>query len=521
MILNTLILELGNCTMSIMPKTDLKTDFAQIKLYTPGQEVFSEQIIYFCKWTDLVSERIPEKFTVVLWDDRPDHEADDITFLDQFYGGLIVPTKKDFDYCYQCFEQCYLLAYQADQCINQIADTIYNYGDLQTLANQIAEMYDHPMNIVDNAFHVMTSSNNYEFFSEDLARDNQSGFIPPEILKRLNLSLQRRRNSQSKTIVIDHIHGQFQNYFTPILNNDIALGYFSIFLRPNEEMSPLLKQYLPRIARLLGSYFQRLDFSRSSRSNYYTTLLSSLLSENPLLNNMEEERFQLFGYRMKKFKYIFVIDIARENPEDFVLSDISDIFKQIFGNCIYTIQHNQIIYLASYDELIEETDLLKERCENQLLSTPYVNVGVSSPYTILAESRGHFNEAKAAIEAGIMFHSKEQVFFFDEYRLMHMVQSLGHFTDIRMFSLPQLRLLKEHDSIKEGSLLHTLYIFICHNGDISRICEKLHIHRNTLYFRLNKISEITHLNLGDAETRAMILISFRIMRMQSEIDWEL
>ena len=519
MVLNTLILELGDCTMSILPKTDLKADYAQMQSLIPARGNYSSQIIYYCKWSDLQELTALPEITVILWDDRPTVADNDDSFLSSLSGGLIFRNQEEYFACLDCFENCYLTAYRTDEQLAKISDSIYHNGGIQVLANQIASLFHYPINIVDNSFTVIASSDNFEFFSEDLARDNQSGFIPPQVIKDLNIASRRRHSQQSKTIVINHVGGQFQNYFTPIVFHDIALGYFSVFLPPAENLSPLLKQYLSKVATLLGVYMQRSDFSRSSRSNYYTTLLSSLLSENSSLNDVKEERFQAFGYKMLPYKYIFVVDIAQENPEDYVLGDLSNAFKRIFGNCIYTIQHNQIIYLASYATLAYDMDSIVEQCENQLVSTPYVHIGVGSPFTVLAEARGHLLEARAAIDTAIMFHARNHVFFYDHYRLMHMVQTLGQHTDIRMFSLPQLKQLQEYDTHHNTNLLYTLYVYTQCIGDVSHVCEQLHIHRNTLYFRINKIIELTNLNPHNADQNAMILISFNIMRMQNEISW--
>ncbi len=520
MYLDTLILELGDCTMSILPNTNLKTDFAQIQMLSAPRGGFFPQALYFGRWTEFEALSELPHATVVIYDDRMHRDANDLNWLETFTGGLIFSDQADYERCYLCFEECFLSAYRTDHLLDEISDTVYNTENLQTLANRIANLFDHPINIVDNSFTVLASSNNYEFFSEDLARDNVSGFIPPEIIKRLNIASRRRHNSQNKTIVIDHIHGQFQNYFTPVVFNDIVLGYFSVFLPPKTEMSPLLRSYLPKVAVLVGAYMQRADVSIASRSNYYTTLLSSLLSENPQLNAIEEDRFQTFGYRMREYKYIYVVDITQDNPEAHVASELGKAFKKIFGNCIYTTQQNQIIYLASYDSPSEHLDAIIEQCENQMLSTPFVHVGIGSPFTVLSEARGHFLEARAAIETGIMFHPYEHVFVYDDYRLMHMVQTLGHHTDMRMFSLPQLRMLRDYDHKHNAELLFTLYTHSKYVGNVSKICEVLHVHRNTLYFRLGKIQELTHLNLESSDQLAMILISFTIMKLQNEIFWD-
>lgn len=46
-------------------------------------------------------------------------------------------------------------------------------------------------------------------------------------------------------------------------------------------------------------------------------------------------------------------------------------------------------------------------------------------------------------------------------------------------------------------LLNTLLVYINNNGERNRVAGELHIHRNTLNYRLNKIEEITGLSFGN------------------------
>lgn len=46
-------------------------------------------------------------------------------------------------------------------------------------------------------------------------------------------------------------------------------------------------------------------------------------------------------------------------------------------------------------------------------------------------------------------------------------------------------------------LLNTLLVYINNNGERNRVARDLHIHRNTLNYRLNKIEEITGLSFGN------------------------
>ena len=48
--------------------------------------------------------------------------------------------------------------------------------------------------------------------------------------------------------------------------------------------------------------------------------------------------------------------------------------------------------------------------------------------------------------------------------------------------------------------------------NMSKAAEKLYIHRSTFINRMERILELTHLNLADYDTRLYLELSFRLLR---------
>ena len=44
---------------------------------------------------------------------------------------------------------------------------------------------------------------------------------------------------------------------------------------------------------------------------------------------------------------------------------------------------------------------------------------------------------------------------------------------------------------EEGGLLETIVAYAAHTGSMAQVCEVLHIHRNTLNYRLGRLEELT------------------------------
>jgi PucR C-terminal helix-turn-helix domain len=61
-----------------------------------------------------------------------------------------------------------------------------------------------------------------------------------------------------------------------------------------------------------------------------------------------------------------------------------------------------------------------------------------------------------------------------------------------------------------GDLVHTLHVYLAHGGDVRKTADALHLHRSTLYYRLEKIAEAVGGDLSDGEARFELMLSIRL-----------
>ncbi len=84
---------------------------------------------------------------------------------------------------------------------------------------------------------------------------------------------------------------------------------------------------------------------------------------------------------------------------------------------------------------------------------------------------------------------------------------------------PMMRLLAE-DEQNPGDLMRTLRCYVEDPSHPAEVAKRLFIHKNTLYFRLDKIRQIMGCDLHDGETIAKIVLTFHLLRMQKRLDLE-
>jgi DNA-binding PucR family transcriptional regulator len=73
-----------------------------------------------------------------------------------------------------------------------------------------------------------------------------------------------------------------------------------------------------------------------------------------------------------------------------------------------------------------------------------------------------------------------------------------------------LKQLKDYDESHKGELFKTLKVLVESGNNLKNACENLHIHRNTLGYRIERIKELTQLDLSQPEILFELAYSFRI-----------
>ena len=91
-------------------------------------------------------------------------------------------------------------------------------------------------------------------------------------------------------------------------------------------------------------------------------------------------------------------------------------------------------------------------------------------------------------------------------------------SEIRFLIHPGLMKLYFYDQEKNTDFMVTLREYLTHPGQPAKIAENLHIHKNTLLYRMGKIKEITDCDFIEGEDFMNFNLSVRIMRYLGMIE---
>lgn len=80
--------------------------------------------------------------------------------------------------------------------------------------------------------------------------------------------------------------------------------------------------------------------------------------------------------------------------------------------------------------------------------------------------------------------------------------------------------LLDYEREQRGELLHTLEAYFDCAGNLARTSEQIHVHRNTLLYRLSRISQICNVDLDNKETRLSLWLALKLHHVLAQVESE-
>jgi len=142
-------------------------------------------------------------------------------------------------------------------------------------------------------------------------------------------------------------------------------------------------------------------------------------------------------------------------------------------------------------------------------------IGWSGDRLPISQAAQAFRNARLALALAEIGASKKKVAVWTELGSWRTIAILAdsystHPADLAELVHPGIVAMIESG---RDDLIHTLDAYLTHGGDARKTAESLHLHRSTLYYRLEKITEAIGGDLRDGEVRFELMLSIRLANM--------
>jgi PucR family transcriptional regulator, purine catabolism regulatory protein len=137
-----------------------------------------------------------------------------------------------------------------------------------------------------------------------------------------------------------------------------------------------------------------------------------------------------------------------------------------------------------------------------------VALGFGSVRSGTAEIAGGAREAEQALTMGRRLFGADSATAFKDLGLYRLLYALQALPELRAFRDDALERLRSKD--RGGVLLQTLGAYLATNGSPTDAADRLHLHRNTVLYRLGRLEDLLGVDLRDAEVRLALHLALKI-----------
>jgi len=152
---------------------------------------------------------------------------------------------------------------------------------------------------------------------------------------------------------------------------------------------------------------------------------------------------------------------------------------------------------------------------NEFSPSLKATLGISNSVQHPTEYIKGYEEAKKAAEFANIFGRIDQIVHYDDLGIIGVLFESDNLNSMKAFRSKYLGALIEYELENKSELIDSLQVFLDNESVIQSSATQLHIHYNTLRYRLKRIEEISGLVLSDQQNRLNIQISLAIHQLLS------
>ncbi len=401
------------------------------------------------------------------------------------------------------------------------------FDSLETLVDAISDVLQCPVTLED-ANHRLLAYSSHDPQTDPARIATIIGRrVPEKVINSLwRDGVIQQLISSDEPVRIPAIHdvGLGNRVAISIRKNDHVLGYIWV-LEVESKLTGLALQQLKKAAQAARTKLLQLQVHKRKQQEgiqelFWKLLTGLLKSQSQIREHAAQLQLSLpSAYQIIVFRFAEEINETL-NPHIHYLITTTQRVRIVCSAA----DRDQLILLAgpvgktaSKQDFADFIQDFMQRMEDRFQAAP-VTAGASAliegDYTRVEAS---FREAVEVIRIKSQFPDETRTIFYSEdlgfYRYLP-----GMLEQKRLHNIgnPHLNRLWEYDREHRTCMLKTLEVYLTHDCNVKDAADHLHIHVNTMNYRLTRISEIAGIDLKNTDQKISLYLDLKLERIDSD-----
>lgn len=387
------------------------------------------------------------------------------------------------------------------QMLNYAAKT----GKVASVIELASSQFGNPLILLDTNYKVLASSNTFAIHDFLWVKNIRQGYCSYKYVSTVE-QMDEIRNAPMTTdaFTVDCEVTGLRKLVSRIFYNSKCIG-FLVMLEEEEPISPFHLQSLPLVSRVMSSVIPRYEPYLLPENTVYQKVLYDLLIGAPAKDLQGIfDRLQipdrLCALCMKP---------VGEVGEGYLKVLVAPALAEAAPSIRFTFHERCLAAVVPYDKTNDDFEktmvFLRDFAKKE-----QIHIGVSYPFSYLQDYSLYYEEAKRALILSKDLREDDLVSRYEDYAFYDLLREAKNQDTLGAFCHPALTILFQYDCENHTDLYRTLRSFLMNSCNAKETAADLFIHRNSLSYRLERIADLTGIDLNDSSTRFLLEVSYHI-----------
>jgi len=408
-------------------------------------------------------------------------------------------------------------------------------ADVSTVARLLAERTASTVAVVSRGLDVLAAAS--ADIGEDVADDVRAYLAGPRLAAVLSNAAQTRRSLRlpdvgdaAKPAAAGGVRGAGPPgggvIVAPILVGDDVPAYLMTFGsdRQDDDMSLLVTEHA---ATICGVILGRERVVAAAARQVRDDLLEGLLIGGGRDNGEVARWARHLGYDATREHRILAVTFEAAGParpagaatalRNRVAAAIDHFFTNRMPGAITSIRDDEVVVVVpepTGQQPGAGADRLAAGCRARMRDTfpeAVVTIGIGGTCRDSADIARSYGQARRTIDAAARLGRQGQVVAFEDLGVHRLLLQVPDLAELRSFAAEILGKLGAQEHQRGAELLTTLACYFRENSSPQRTARSLHVHPNTVAYRIRRIQEITGIQLDNYRDRLMAQVALEII----------
>lgn len=389
--------------------------------------------------------------------------------------------------------------------------------NLAQFAHKSSEVLGNPVIITNSDKRVLATYGDFPSDAEDVQEVLAQGYISEGVTSDLEGDGIIEEVRHARHSVLSNVPRFGRRWVTSIVYyHHLEMGRFDVMELDNL-ISGFDLELVDYAGQLAGVMIDRLG-AAGERVGAGSSVLHDLVEGNFV--NEETLRAQLtVTYLPLDVSYAILVITGQRNADKDYHARIGAMAAKALKNCLWCAHDDSVIILTSigknettgYDDYARARKIFSSnKSFTSMLANNELNAYVSEPLDDLTKCPGRLAQAQE-LAAALSSESTGRIYYFWEHRFAALASVSSAPEQIEMMLDKRVITMVEYDKKHGTDYLQTAIMSVRYPGSPAEAAAALNVHRNTYFYRMNKVRELFFIDLKDGDDRLALAFSVSIM----------